>query len=863
MNITLPDLALVVLIGASGSGKSTFASTHFADTEVLSSDTCRAWVDDDPTSQDATEDAFAVLHEITRRRLDRKRLTVVDATNVQRFAREPLIEIAREYHVLPVAIVLNLPKKVCHARNDARPDRDLGRHVVRNQYRDLRSSLGSLRAEGFRQVHVLNSEEDVASVSVTRRPLWCDHTDESGPFDIIGDVHGCASELELLLLTLEYEPVETEGDAYFAHPEGRTAVFVGDLTDRGPRNVDVLRLVMAMTHHGAAKMVIGNHDDKLRRALKGNDVTIAHGLEGTLAEFDALDDAERADFSASVQEFLSERPSHLVLDGGDLVVAHAGLREALHGRASRRIRDLAMYGETTGETDENGFPIRHDWAQTYRGEAAVVYGHTPVASAEWVNNTLNVDTGCAFGERLTALRYPERECVSVPARETYADFGRPLREPYAPEETETSTSGDDSAYDLYLDDVHGKRIIETELQGRVTVQAKYSAAALETTTRYAVDLRWLVYLPPTMSPSDTSDQPGMLEHPEEAFHYYRTRGITDVMCQEKHMGSRAVAVVCRDEDVARTRFGVTTGRVGRIYTRSGRAFFNDDDMERALLDRVRAAMTRADLWGELDTGWICLDAELMPWSAKAESLIREQYAATGAAATGSLPDAVSLLAKAAARSDLRESEKTEALHDTYRQRAEDASRFVDAYQQYVWPVASVEDYRLAPFHVMATDGAVHTDRDHHWHMDVIQRLVAAGDDTLFATDTLDVDVTDEDSVEAAVAWWTERTEAGGEGMVVKPRTFVTHGSKGLAQPAVKCRGQEYLRIIYGPSYTEPSNLERLRKRGLGRKRSMARREFALGVEGLHRFVRREPLRRVHECVFGVLALESEPVDPRL
>jgi protein phosphatase len=204
-----------------------------------------------------------------------------------------------------------------------------------------------------------------------------------------------------------------------------------------------------------------------------------------------------------------------------------------------------------------------------------------------------------------------------------------------------------------------------------------------------------------------------------------------------------------------------------------------------------------------------------------------------------------------------------ALQETFEQRAADARKYVDAYRRYIWEVKETSDLRFAPFHVMATEGAVHTERTHAWHMEVLQSLVDAGGEALFATETRDVDLTDDESVAAATAWWMERTAGGSEGMVVKPPHVVEHGSKGLAQPAVKCRGREYLRIIYGPSYTEPANLERLRKRGLGRKRSMARREFALGVEGLERFVRREPLRRVHECVFGVLALESEPVDPRL
>lgn len=192
-----------------------------------------------------------------------------------------------------------------------------------------------------------------------------------------------------------------------------------------------------------------------------------------------------------------------------------------------------------------------------------------------------------------------------------------------------------------------------------------------------------------------------------------------------------------------------------------------------------------------------------------------------------------------------------------------AEAFARAYRHYYWPVRSLEDIRIAPFHVMATEGAVHVDKDHTWHMETIAGIVQGDSRLLMLTPYHVVDFADSSSAEAAIHWWTELTESGGEGAVVKPRTFVAHGRRGLLQPAVKCRGREYLRIIYGPEYTVPENLDRLRERGLSGKRSLALREFALGVEGLERFIKREPLRRVHECVFGVLALESEPVDPRL
>lgn len=198
-----------------------------------------------------------------------------------------------------------------------------------------------------------------------------------------------------------------------------------------------------------------------------------------------------------------------------------------------------------------------------------------------------------------------------------------------------------------------------------------------------------------------------------------------------------------------------------------------------------------------------------------------------------------------------------------RERAELVGKYVDAYRRYCWPVASVDDLRLAPSHLLATEGRVHVDRDHRWHMETLARLVPHGAPLLVATPYRIVGLTDPVSEGDATRWWEELVSHGGEGMVVKPLDYVARSTRGLVQPAVKVRGPEYLRIIYGPEYTLPEHLDRLRARGLKAKRSLALRELALGIEALERFVRKEPLRRVHECVFSVLALESEPVDPRL
>ena len=417
MKIDLPQLSLVVLVGVSGAGKSTFARRHFKPTEILTSDFCRALVSDDENDQSATSDAFAVLHFIAGKRLARGLLTVVDATNVRPEARQPLIELARAHYVLPVAIVFDPPMEILEERGRARTDCDIGGHVLRNQKSQLRRSLRDLQKEGFRHVWILRSPGEVEAVTVERRPLWPDRRSDPGPFDLIGDVHGCADELEELLGTLGYAPDEA---GVWRHPEGRKVVFLGDLVDRGPRVPDVLRIAMGMVKAGSALCVPGNHDEKLLRWLRGKTVRMAHGLERTVEQLES----EPPEFLFDVNAFLDGLVSHYVLDGGRLVAAHAGMKQEMQGRASGQVRSFALYGETTGEVDELGLPVRIDWAADYRGSAMVVYGHTPVAEPRWLNRTINIDTGCVFGGALTALRYPERELLSVPAREVYAGTAR-------------------------------------------------------------------------------------------------------------------------------------------------------------------------------------------------------------------------------------------------------------------------------------------------------------------------------------------------------------------------------------------------------------------------------------------------------
>ncbi|MEO1601554.1 MAG: hypothetical protein AAFU49_13995 [Pseudomonadota bacterium] len=433
----------------------------------------------------------------------------------------------------------------------------------------------------------------------------------------------------------------------------------------------------------------------------------------------------------------------------------------MHGRGSAAVRNFAMFGETTGEVDEFGLPVRLEWAREYRGRADVVFGHVPVREAEWLNSTLDIDTGCVFGAKLTALRWPERATVSVPAAQQYAEPTKPLD----PGDGRTAQQDHDRL--LYFDDFATKQRIETGLGGTVVIPEENALAALEVMSRFAIDPRWLIHLPPTMAACPTAAEGPFLEHPHDALDHYAKLGVTDLVAEEKHMGSRALMIVCRDAAAAAARFGTEDGKRGVIYTRAGRPFFKDDGEEAAVIARVAAAVGSAGLWEALSTDWVLLDAELMPWSAKAQELLRQQYLPTVVAAKHSAEALLDCLSGA------QPDDALASLAAAVGHQRENARRMGETIDGYYWQADTIDALRIAPFHLLAAKGLVFTDR------------------------------------EALVARWLEHTGKGGEGMVQKPASFLSRGEKGLVQPAMKVRGRDCLRIIYGPDHDLPENIERL------------------------------------------------------
>ena len=406
--------SLVVLCGPAGAGKTTLARRCFAPTEVVSADVVRAMLCDDPSEQRINDEVFEVLHRIVEVRLKQGRLTVVDATNLEASARQPLRRLAKQSRLPTHLVVLDAPVELTRQRN-AQRDRQVSESVLRQHSQLLSRLPDALEKERWDRVDTLDASA-LAEVVLKRSPLPPIRFDEHGPFDIIGDVHGCLTELLSLLAVLGY----SEGGV---HPDGRKLVFVGDLVDRGPDSVGVLRVVLSWVEQGRALMVPGNHDEKLYRWLQGRAVKVQGGLATTVSEWQELTVPEERLLRERFMRAMDQAPPYLWLDGGRLLVSHAGLEEVDHGRVGDAVRAFCLFGKTTGKFIE-GLPERLDWAAEYQGAPAVVHGHVPVRLAQWRNEVADVDLGVVFGGSLCAARWPERTFVSVPAVRTWWGAGR-------------------------------------------------------------------------------------------------------------------------------------------------------------------------------------------------------------------------------------------------------------------------------------------------------------------------------------------------------------------------------------------------------------------------------------------------------
>lgn len=861
--IHLPHTGIVLFVGPSNSGKTTVLNRLIAEkvilpSEVVSSDQFRVlvsdveyitWNDRPRDEADAlydeynqiSKEAFQAMDFLIEKRCRLNKLTLIDATHLRVEDRERYLEIAKKHHVPASATVLNVPEKELLERDSER-EFPRGKKRIKQQFQQFQKTLRSIKKEGFQRCYILN-EEEIQALEVHRlkNPLVID---VGNGIDLIGDIHGCYDEFIELLGKLGY--LENQ-EGYYVHPDGRKILSLGDVMSRGPRSIDTLQFFHKHVEAGLAYMIDSNHGWKIARWLDGRQVTLAHGDEKVEAEFEIFEKQAGKDavdlLKKQVKEMLLEAKSHYIIqkNGVNVAVAvHAGIKDYYIGKQSPRISDFCRYGDTDG-LDENGKPLRKDWTLNHKSSELILWGHDPKPQPLQINHTLNIDQGVVFGGRLTAIRYPEMDLVSVKAKQDYANVpDNPLREweskRLAPPNIRKFIDG---------------FAVSTEQNRHIAIAADGVKSALDDLSHFTVPIEEIPYIPPTMSPTPKPSRlVGYLEHPLEAFEYYQANGINKMVVEKKHMGSRGILFLFKNKQVAKEYVGRET--LGTIYTRTGRPFFQKD-----LGERILEMLNRDLSWyfEKYNTNFVLLDAEILPWNLKAKDLILNQYAHVGEMALLDRKKIKQMLEKAIENGK----DVTEWIQETKVELVE-AEIFNEVYQNYCWETEGIEGIQIAPFHTLAHSNQSFFDQPHVWHMEKNREFSRLS--SLFI-ETEYLVVGDEASMEAAIKWWEEMTENGHEGFVVKPENFVARHKGKLLQPAIKVRGRKYLHIIYGIDYLKPENLVRLKQRNAGKKQRNALKEFCLGLEAVQRFVERESLERVHECVLGVLALEAEPIDPRL
>lgn len=405
--LAIPYSSLLILVGTAGAGKSTFAQKNFPRNMSVSTDECREILCGSRRNQKISEDAFDLFYFITEKRLKNSYPTIVDSTALYRKNRQRLREIADSYQFSTTLIFFDLSLEEC-LQNDQGRTFSVGEEVIKRQFRSLQKAKEQLEEESYDHIVVLKSREEIDNLSIRLTDSLVERKDK-GPFDIIGDIHGCYEMLVSLLDKLGYQ----KGEFTYTHPQGRKIIFLGDICDRGEENVKVFDLVYSMWQHKVAYYVPGNHCDKLYRYLLGQDVKLLHGLDKTVYEYENLTKLAQEKFRENFQELFSCSPYYLIFDDGKLVVSHAGILGKWIGQVGKKIRSFCLYGSSTGKSDEKGFPMRLNWANGYKGDSYIVYGHTPVEKAVWQNRTINIDLGAVFGGKLCALRYPEKKTVTV------------------------------------------------------------------------------------------------------------------------------------------------------------------------------------------------------------------------------------------------------------------------------------------------------------------------------------------------------------------------------------------------------------------------------------------------------------------
>ncbi|MGN7478564.1 AAA family ATPase [Solibacillus silvestris] len=859
MQFKLPNGAIVLLIGPSNSGKTTLLqslvdSGQLLESEIISSDYYRKlvadvdFIDISAISKDdedivyeeyqrITEQAFNALHTIVEARAKLNKVSIIDATNLRGFERAKYFEIAKRHHVPVLALILTTPKEQLLARDRLR-DHPRGNKRVLQQFNTLKYELKAIKKEPFAKVYKVDDEE----VEIIRDSNEFYLETENG-FDIIGDIHGCYDEMIVLLKELGYEQ---RGDVY-VHPAGRRLISVGDIMSRGPKSIETMKFWLNQIEAGLSYMTDSNHGWKIARWLEGKNVSLNHGDELVEQEFTEYAKVHGEETAKALKErfanMLLKAPSHYILTRNNItqaVVTHAGIKDHYIGKESKRISDFCRYGDTQ-QTDSSSKTVRGDWFTQHKTSELIIWGHDVKILPFKANRTINIDQGAVFGGELTAFQYPEQTFKSVKAFANYAGTeDNPILEAknkrFSPPNVAQFIKG---------------FAVHTTSGDQITIPKEKALAAMDTFSHHTLPLEQVIYIPPTMSPTpQTSALPDYLEHPAEAFHYYKKNGIQKMIAEKKHMGSRAVIFIAKNRAVAKEF--INSDSLGYITTRTGRAFFEHTQQEK-MVEKIHAELAAKNYFEQFKTNFVLMDAEILPWNLKAHRLIDQQYETV---AENAIMDRYKLIEKFKATEHV---DVTSWLEE-YTQKYKNAARFDAVFKNYCWPTNELSGIQIAPFHILAHSSSTNFHQPHSWHMQMNAHL--AKDSELFIATEYRLIESEKDEQEV-MNWWQDMTENGHEGIVIKPLDFLAYYKGKLLQPAIKVRGREYLRIIYGMDYTNEAFMKKLKQRNPSRKMKNALLEFKLGLEGISRFVSLESSTRVHECALATLALESDTIDPRL
>lgn len=891
LNEPLPDPSIVGITGSSSDSRIEILNRFFKIEEIISMDELSRWIPDDPWIQDHNkpEQVESIFFSIIEQRLKRNLMTALDIHGRGRPFRNQFIQLAKKYHFTPTLIRL---------LSDAEASREL----------DQEDFFKARRQEGFRVIYQINKDEfqdwrPSRRTSPTMRP------DVEGAFDIIGDVHGCMDELLALTHRLGYRwtgnPLTLNPDFNWINPPGRRLFFVGDLVDKGPNSLEALSLVMRLTETGQSFCVPGNHDYKLARALGGMVFKKSDpDHEAALQQVRAAGPK----FAEKARTWIESLPSHYFLDAGRLVVSHAGSKRSHHGRDSNRILDFALYGATTGKTDSHGLPERLNWALDYHGETLVVHGHTPVEEPKWVNESVNIDTGCVYGGHLTALRYPERELVSEPARHEYSISRRPLplnvsllnqmesapsanlkSNPLRPSTASDPRSGNPSNSlnfqthkkqnqhtsneKLGWTDFQNLKVVETSTRGDVILREEEVKAAvhfLKSTQCWP----WRIpFLAPGISAPDPCQDINSagLESPATAFTYYRNNRVQEVLCVPTAYEPPFILALARDSSEAVERLGSQAGEVGIGFPVCGLLQTSDTPSPAemsSLLKRIHRNLSEENFWERSQSDVAIFECSLTSHSVQAAETkmkpkpLQHSNSMSQIVSAGMI-DTNNILEKLERATE--HGTDWHFLTQSYLKSKRSLTEFTDWISKAQKTTNGTELIQVRNFQLLATQKKTFINQHYSAGAQILKlEQLAERDSELFIQpSSFLLDLHDVNACSSAVNLWEEHTREGMIGWVIRPAQGAQKGRRGWVQPALKCRGDMALKCIFGLNMSREAMNQSIQKNSLAARRSQVAREWALSLEALHRWTRQEPDWRIQECMVGILAVKCEPTDARL